>query len=57
MVGTADPFLKAEERALLEDATVRGRYDIRAVETDHFVPWRHPEVVSDVVVEALSHQY
>jgi pimeloyl-ACP methyl ester carboxylesterase len=56
LVGNADPLLDAEQCALLEDPSTRERYDIRAVDTDHFLPWRHPEVISAVVVEALSQQ-
>lgn len=54
VVGTADPFLDAEERALLYDPATQEQYDIRPVDTDHFVPWRNSEVISELVVEALS---
>jgi pimeloyl-ACP methyl ester carboxylesterase len=54
LVGTADPLLSAEERDLLDDTATRERYDIRTVDADHFLVWRYPDMISEVVLEALQ---
>jgi hypothetical protein len=31
--------------------------DVRVIDTDHFIIFRHPEVVAELVLEASSHRF
>jgi pimeloyl-ACP methyl ester carboxylesterase len=53
IIGTADPTLN-EQQSRVDDSSTPARYDIRTVDTDHFIPWRHPDIISGVVLEALT---
>lgn len=57
LLGRLDPLIPAEEtvRQITGIATdeLQGPLDIRLIDSDHFLPFRMPEVVADVILEPL----
>jgi pimeloyl-ACP methyl ester carboxylesterase len=50
LIGRNDELVSAEELGWATEHL----NDVRLLDTDHFIPFRHPEAVSEVVVEALD---
>lgn len=53
LMGVHDQLVTDEDRRTLAEQ-VEGVADVRWVDTDHFIPWREPRVVADVVLDALG---
>lgn len=49
LLGLDDDLVPAEEREIAKQCT----NDVRLVETDHFIIFRQPELVSKVIIDAL----
>jgi pimeloyl-ACP methyl ester carboxylesterase len=50
LLGAQDDLLTVEDRHAAAERVA----DVRVLDCDHFVPWRQPQAVVDVVLEALA---
>jgi len=57
LLGKSDPLIPAEEAVQeitdLTADTIQGQPDIRIIDSDHFIPFRNPDVVADLILEPL----
>ena len=57
LLGRSDPLIPAEdtirEIADLTSDTLHARPDIRVIDSDHFIPFRIPNVVAELILEPL----
>jgi hypothetical protein len=57
LLGRSDTLIPAEETVRqithMASAELQGPLDIRILDSDHFLPFRMPEVVADVILEPL----
>jgi pimeloyl-ACP methyl ester carboxylesterase len=49
IVGEADELISSDERQWAMDNLT----DLRVIDSDHFIPFRQPEAIGDIVVDAL----
>ena len=57
LLGRSDPLVPAEETIRevtdLTADTLHGRPDIRVIDCDHFLPFRTPDVIAELILEPL----